>query len=147
MQFSIVHFFVRIKQLSQSSTQITSGSVAVISCWAIEFAAIPVLDKVLKTQELAPSPSGPWIPLNPDGPRGPWTPDSPNGPAGPWVPLYPGCPGGPDNCNDSHWNNNNDSHDDQDYGGNDNDNDNEKPDNSIVEEEKNIIELLLFLPR
>ena len=53
----------------------------------------------------------------------------------------------PDNCNDSHWNNNNDSHDDQDNGGNYNDSDNEKPDNSIVEEEKNVIELLLFLPR
>ena len=64
-------FSVRIEKLSQSSTQLTFCSVATISCWAIEFAAIPVLDKVLKTQELVPGPGGPWVPLNPDGPRRP----------------------------------------------------------------------------
>ena len=90
----------RIKQnqtelTSQSFTKLTFCSVAVVCCWAIEFAAIPVLLKVLKTQELAPGPGGPWVPLNPDGPRRPWTPGIPDGPAGPWVPLYPGGPGGP----------------------------------------------------
>ena len=86
---------IKLKQLSQSSTQHTFCSVAVISCRAIEAADMPGLDKVLKTQELAPGPGGPWLPLNPDGPRRPWTPGSPDGPAGPWVPLYPGGPGGP----------------------------------------------------
>ena len=62
---------IKQNQLSQSSTKLTFASVAVVSCWAIEFAAIPVLVKVLKTQELAPDPGGPRVPLNPDGPRRP----------------------------------------------------------------------------
>ena len=93
--FNRIYFSVRIKKLSQSSTQLTFCSVATISCWASEFAAIPVLDKVLKTQELVPGPGGPWVPLNPDGPLRPWTPGSPDRPAGPWVPLNPAGPGGP----------------------------------------------------
>ena len=48
-----------------------------------EDAGRPRLDKVLKTQELAPGPGGPRVPLNPDGPRRPCTPGSPDGPAGP----------------------------------------------------------------
>ena len=86
---------IKHNQLSQSSTQHTFCSVAVISCWENELACMPGLDKVLKTQELAPDPGETWVPLNPDGPRRPWKPGSPDGPAGPWVPLYPGGPGGP----------------------------------------------------
>ena len=62
---------IKQNQLSQSSTKLTFCSVAAVSCWAIEFDAIPGLVKVLKTQELAPGPGGPWVPLNPDGPRRP----------------------------------------------------------------------------
>ena len=44
---------------------------------------MPLLDKVLKSQELAPGPGKPWVPLYPDGPRGPCGPRCPDGPAGP----------------------------------------------------------------
>ena len=88
-------FFFRIKQLFRSLTQLTFGSVAEIFCMVTELATIPMLDEVLKTQELAPGPGGPWVPLYPDGPRRPCTPASPDGPAGPRVPLYPGGPAGP----------------------------------------------------
>ena len=44
---------------------------------------MPGLDKVLKSQELAPGPGRPCVPLYPDGPRGPSGPRCPDGPAGP----------------------------------------------------------------
>ena len=62
---------IKQNQLSQSSTKLTFVSVAVVSCGAIGLAAVPELVKFLKTQELAPGPGGPWVPLNPDGPRRP----------------------------------------------------------------------------
>ena len=76
--------FFRIKQLLQSSPQLTFGSIAEICSLVNEDATMPRLDKVLKTQELAPGPDGPWVPLYPGGP---------GGPAGPrLVPLTPGGP-------------------------------------------------------